>query len=165
VIEKLFKLRENRTTVKTEVMAGITTFMTMAYILAVNPSILSAAGMDSTAVLLAAAAVYGAESMLLCLFLRWQENPQMLMSTPLLTVLFLQWCQSRSLPLDREKLSLFRTVSAGMYHVHPLFLAVFAIVLPGLGGLWSFLLCVICSAVFGSLLHYLKKYKLFALFC
>ena len=119
----------------------------------------------STAVLLAAAAVYGAESVVLCLFLRWQENPQMLMSTPLLTVLFLQWCQSRSLPLGREKLSLFRTVSAGMYHVHPLFLAVFAIVLPGLRGLWSFLLCVICSAVFGSLLHYLKKYKLFALFC
>ena len=55
MIEKLFKLSENRTTVKTEVMAGITTFMTMAYILAVNPSILSAAGMDSTAVLLATA--------------------------------------------------------------------------------------------------------------
>ena len=55
MIEKLFKLRENRTNVKTEVMAGITTFMTMAYILAVNPSILSAAGMDSTAVLLATA--------------------------------------------------------------------------------------------------------------
>ena len=55
MIEKLFKLSENRTNVKTEVMAGITTFMTMAYILAVNPSILSAAGMDSTAVLLATA--------------------------------------------------------------------------------------------------------------
>ena len=55
MIEKLFKLKENRTNVKTEVMAGITTFMTMAYILAVNPSILSAAGMDSTAVLLATA--------------------------------------------------------------------------------------------------------------
>ena len=55
MIEKLFKLSENRTNVKTEVTAGITTFMTMAYILAVNPSILSAAGMDSTAVLLATA--------------------------------------------------------------------------------------------------------------
>lgn len=55
MIEKLFKLSENKTNVKTEVMAGITTFMTMAYILAVNPSILSAAGMDSTAVLLATA--------------------------------------------------------------------------------------------------------------
>ena len=50
MLEKLFKLKENNTTVKTEVLAGITTFMTMAYILAVNPSILSAAGMDSGAV-------------------------------------------------------------------------------------------------------------------
>lgn len=55
MLEKLFKLSKNGTNVKTEVMAGITTFMTMAYILAVNPSILSAAGMDATAVLLATA--------------------------------------------------------------------------------------------------------------
>ncbi|MGI6181534.1 MAG: solute carrier family 23 protein, partial [Agathobaculum sp.] len=55
MFEKMFKLSENKTTVKTEVMAGVTTFMTMAYILAVNPSILSAAGMDPTAVLLATA--------------------------------------------------------------------------------------------------------------
>ena len=45
-MEKLFHLKENHTDVKTEVMAGITIFMTMAYILAVNPNILSAAGMD-----------------------------------------------------------------------------------------------------------------------
>lgn len=55
MLEKIFKLKRNHTTVKTEVMAGITTFMTMAYILAVNPSILSDAGMDPTAVLLATA--------------------------------------------------------------------------------------------------------------
>ena len=53
MIEKLFKLKENKTDVKTEVIGGITTFMTMAYILAVNPSLLSAAGMDPTAVLIA----------------------------------------------------------------------------------------------------------------
>lgn len=53
MLEKIFKLKENNTNVKTEITAGITTFMTMAYILAVNPSILSEAGMDSTAVLLA----------------------------------------------------------------------------------------------------------------
>ena len=52
-MEKLFHLKENRTDVKTEVMAGITTFMTMAYILAVNPNIRSAAGMDAKAVLIA----------------------------------------------------------------------------------------------------------------
>ncbi|MCR5226295.1 MAG: NCS2 family permease [Eubacterium sp.] len=52
-MEKFFKLSEHKTNVKTEVIAGITTFMTMAYILAVNPSILSATGMDPTAVLLA----------------------------------------------------------------------------------------------------------------
>ena len=55
MLEKVFKLSKNGTTVKTEVMAGITTFMTMAYILAVNPSILADAGMDPSAVLLATA--------------------------------------------------------------------------------------------------------------
>ena len=55
MIEKFFKLKENNTTVKTEVMAGITTFMTMAYILAVNPNILSATGMDANAILIATA--------------------------------------------------------------------------------------------------------------
>ena len=55
MLEKVFKLRENGTDVKTEVMAGITTFMTMAYILAVNPNILSASGMDKNAVLIATA--------------------------------------------------------------------------------------------------------------
>lgn len=55
MLEKVFKLSKNGTTVKTEAMAGLTTFMTMAYILAVNPSILGDAGMDPTAVLLATA--------------------------------------------------------------------------------------------------------------
>lgn len=55
MLEKLFKLKENKTNVKTEIMAGITTFMTMAYILAVNPNILSASGMDAGAVLIATA--------------------------------------------------------------------------------------------------------------
>ena len=55
MIEKLFKLKENNTDIKTEVVAGVTTFMTMAYILAVNPSILSASGMDSQAILMATA--------------------------------------------------------------------------------------------------------------
>lgn len=55
MLEKFFKLSENGTDVKTEVLAGITTFMTMAYILAVNPSILAAAGMDQGAVFTATA--------------------------------------------------------------------------------------------------------------
>ncbi len=45
-MEKLFKLKENKTTVSTELYAGLTTFMTMAYILVVNPNILKDAGMD-----------------------------------------------------------------------------------------------------------------------
>jgi len=53
MFEKWFKLKQHNTTVKNEIIAGITTFMAMAYILAVNPDILSAAGMDKTAVLLA----------------------------------------------------------------------------------------------------------------
>ena len=55
MLEKWFKLKENNTTIRTEVVAGVTTFMTMAYILAVNPSILSASGMDINAVLMATA--------------------------------------------------------------------------------------------------------------
>ena len=54
-LEKLFHLKENHTDVKTEVMAGITTFMTMAYILAVNPNILAASGMDRGSVFTATA--------------------------------------------------------------------------------------------------------------
>lgn len=54
-LEKLFHLRENHTDIKTEILAGITSFMTMAYILAVNPSVLSAAGMDHGAVFTATA--------------------------------------------------------------------------------------------------------------
>ncbi len=55
MLEKLFKLKENGTDAKTEILAGVTTFMTMAYILAVNPSILSETGMDQGAVFTATA--------------------------------------------------------------------------------------------------------------
>ena len=54
-LDKIYHLKENHTDVKTEVMAGITTFMTMAYILAVNPNILSASGMDRGSVFTATA--------------------------------------------------------------------------------------------------------------
>lgn len=55
MLNQFFKLKENQTTVKTEILAGITTFMTMAYILAVNPDILSATGMDKNALFTATA--------------------------------------------------------------------------------------------------------------
>ncbi len=55
MLEKLFKLSENGTNVRTELIAGLTTFMTMVYILALNPSILSASGMDAGAILTATA--------------------------------------------------------------------------------------------------------------
>ena len=114
--------------------------------------------------LLTAAAAYVAESVILCLHLGWREDPQMLISTPLLTVLFLHWVQNVSLSAGRVNHSLLRVVSAGMYNVHPLFLAVFAIVLPGLNGFGAFALCVLCSAFFGWVLYCLRKVKLFALF-
>ena len=68
MLEKLFKLSENHTDVKTEVLAGVTTFMTMAYILAVNPSILSAAGMDSGAVFTATALAAFLGTLLMAIF-------------------------------------------------------------------------------------------------
>jgi adenine/guanine/hypoxanthine permease len=55
ILEKVFKLSKNNTTVKTEILAGLTTFMTMAYILVVNPDILSKTGMPLTAVFTATA--------------------------------------------------------------------------------------------------------------
>ncbi len=55
MLEKYFKLKEHNTTVKQEVIAGLTTFLTMAYILAVNPNILSASGMNANAVFVATA--------------------------------------------------------------------------------------------------------------
>ena len=67
-MEKFFKLKENKTDVKTEIIAGITTFMTMAYILAVNPNILSAAGMDRGAVFTATAIASFVGTLLMALF-------------------------------------------------------------------------------------------------
>ncbi len=55
MLDKFFRLTQNKTTVRTEVLAGVTTFMTMAYILAVNPDILSATGMDKNALFTATA--------------------------------------------------------------------------------------------------------------
>lgn len=55
VLDRVFHLSENKTTVRQESMAGLTTFMAMAYILFVNPSILGAAGMDKGAVFTATA--------------------------------------------------------------------------------------------------------------
>lgn len=55
MLNRFFKLKENNTSVRTEILAGITTFMTMAYILAVNPDILSATGMDKNALFTATA--------------------------------------------------------------------------------------------------------------
>lgn len=68
MLEKLFKLKENGTDAKTEILAGITTFMTMAYILAVNPSILSETGMDQGAVFTATAVASLIGTLLMALF-------------------------------------------------------------------------------------------------
>ena len=57
-LDNTFKLSEHNTSVKTEVIAGITTFMTMAYILVVNANILSETGMDKGAVFAATAIVH-----------------------------------------------------------------------------------------------------------
>lgn len=75
-MDRFFKLKENGTTVRTEVMAGLTTFMTMAYILAVNPNILSAfgsgaTGMDWTAVFLATAIAAGVMTIAMGLFVNF----------------------------------------------------------------------------------------------
>lgn len=68
MLEKIFKLKENGTDVRTEILAGITTFMTMAYILAVNPSVLSATGMDQGAVFTATALAAFIGTLLMAIF-------------------------------------------------------------------------------------------------
>ena len=55
MLERLFALKERNTTIRTEVLAGLTTFITMAYILLLAPNLLSLAGMDKDAVLIATA--------------------------------------------------------------------------------------------------------------
>ncbi len=68
LMDKLFHLKEKKTDVKTEMIAGVTTFMTMAYILAVNPSILAQTGMDAGAVFTATAICAFIGTMLMALF-------------------------------------------------------------------------------------------------
>ena len=68
MLEKFFKLSENHTDAKTEILAGITTFMTMAYILAVNPSIMAATGRDSGAVFTATALAAFIGTLLMAIF-------------------------------------------------------------------------------------------------
>jgi AGZA family xanthine/uracil permease-like MFS transporter len=68
MLEKLFKLTQNKTSVKTEVVAGITTFMTMAYILAINPTILSETGMDKNALFTATAVASIIATLVMALF-------------------------------------------------------------------------------------------------
>ncbi len=97
-LDKLFHLKENHTDVKTEVMAGITTFMTMAYILAVNPNILEASGMDRGAVFTATAL---ASFIATCLMAALSNYPFVLapgmgLNATLPTLLFLAWVTAGS---------------------------------------------------------------------
>ena len=70
-MERFFRLKENGTNVRTEIMAGLTTFMTMAYILAVNPSILAPAGLSWHAVFLATALSAGIFTIAMGLFVNF----------------------------------------------------------------------------------------------
>ena len=65
MLEKLFKLNAKKTDVKTEIIAGITTFLAMAYILAVNPGILGDSGMDMHSVFMATAISAGLASIIM----------------------------------------------------------------------------------------------------
>jgi AGZA family xanthine/uracil permease-like MFS transporter len=71
LMEKLFKLKAHNTTIKTEVMAGLTTFVTMAYILFVNPDIMSIAGMDYQAVFVATALSAAIGCIFMGLYANW----------------------------------------------------------------------------------------------
>ncbi|MBU4612734.1 NCS2 family permease [Achromobacter sp. GG226] len=71
MLERLFKLREHGTSVRTEIMAGITTFLTMSYIIFVNPDILSSTGMDRNAVFVATCLAAALGSLVMALVANW----------------------------------------------------------------------------------------------
>lgn len=71
MLDKIFKLRQYKTDVRTEIIAGLTTFMTMAYILFLNPNILSATGMDKNAVFFATAVAAGVVTLAMGLFVNY----------------------------------------------------------------------------------------------
>ncbi|MBB6260596.1 AGZA family xanthine/uracil permease-like MFS transporter [Paenochrobactrum gallinarii] len=71
MLEKLFKLKEHGTSVRTEVVAGITTFLTMSYILFVNPDILSSTGMDKNAIFVATCLAAALGSIVMALVANW----------------------------------------------------------------------------------------------
>lgn len=71
MLEKLFQLREHGTTVRTEVVAGVTTFLTMSYIIFVNPDILSVTGMDRNAVFVATCLAAALGTLVMALVANW----------------------------------------------------------------------------------------------
>ncbi|MBE5768509.1 MAG: acyltransferase [Clostridiales bacterium] len=111
----------------------------------------------------AAAAAFLAECIVLCFALSWREDPQMLFTTPVLIVCFLAWGQTVELRTNRVNPAMLRTVSAGMYNVHPLILAGFALVLPGLNGLIVFALCTVAAAVCGYGMYRGRKHPVIRL--
>ncbi|HCP76258.1 MAG TPA: guanine permease, partial [Pusillimonas sp.] len=71
MLESLFKLREHGTNVRTEILAGVTTFLTMAYIIFVNPQILSTTGMDAGAVFVATCLAAALGSLIMAFLANW----------------------------------------------------------------------------------------------
>lgn len=71
MLERLFQLREHGTTARTEILAGITTFLTMSYIIFVNPDILSSTGMDKSAVFVATCLAAALGTLIMALVANW----------------------------------------------------------------------------------------------
>lgn len=139
MLEKLFKLKENKTSVKTEIIAGITTFMTMAYILVVNPDILGQSGMNPSGVFVATTIVAGLATIIMALYANypfalapgmglnafftytvvmeygftWQEALFIILAEGLIFIL-LSFFKVRELIFDSIPLALKNAVSAGI---------------------------------------------------
>lgn len=71
MLEKFFKLQEHKTNVRTEVLAGVTTFLTMSYIIFVNPDILSSTGMDRNAIFVATCLAAALGSIVMAFVANW----------------------------------------------------------------------------------------------
>ena len=121
-------------------------------------------GKQSGKMLAAFSVLYVVESVVLCIVLGWRDDPPMLLTTPFLTVLFIRWIQNKDFSIQKTDPVFLRTLSAGIYNVHPLILAGLAIMMPTMNGMGQFLICTVFSAVFGCVHYRLRKIRFFAYF-
>ncbi len=109
-----------------------------------------------------AALLYVGECALLCFGLKWREDPQILLSTPVLLIALLRVASASDLKIPGS--SAFRVLSATMFHVHPLIILMLTMVFQNLGGLSIYALTIALSLAAGLVLNKLCRWRIFQWF-